>query len=295
MNLKSEFENIKVLKNIVLSNWNTLKLGGIADEMFFVENEEELKIVIDYCSKQQKPHLIVGSGSNLLFTDAGFKGVIIKLTGNFNKIEIDEKIITAGTGVKLSELIYQCRQKNKSSLECLYGIPGTLGGAVSMNAGSKWGTIGEVILKVKTPGSGWREISENEFQYRKGIFDIVTFVQLKCETEKREKIENVINEIGDFRKTNQPEENRTAGSIFKNPPGQLAGKLIDMAGWRGRKIKNILISEKHANHIIPTGKATADEYINVLALIRNDVFDKYSILLKPEIRIYKSDGVIYEF
>lgn len=295
MNLKSKFKNIKVLKDIALSNWNTLKLGGVADEMFFVENEEELNIVIDYCSKEQKHHLIVGSGSNLLFTDAGFKGVIIKLTGDFNNIEINENIITAGAGVKLSELIYHCRQKNKSSLECLYGIPGTLGGAVSMNAGSKWGTIDEVILKVKTPGLGWREVSEDEFQYRNGILNVITFVQLKCKTEKREKIENVINEIGDFRKTNQPEENRTAGSIYKNPPGQFAGRLIDMAGWRGRKIKNVLISEKHANHIIPMGKTTADEYINVLALIRKDVFDKYSVLLEPEIRIYKSNGELYEF
>ena len=295
MKSRVESKEIKLLKKVSLSDLTTLRLGGIAEEVCFVQNEDQLNIVVENCREQRKKYLIIGSGSNLLFTDAGFKGVIIKLQGDFKKIEVMDKNIIVGAGVKLSELIELCRNSSISSIEHLFGIPGTIGGAISMNAGSKWGSIGDVAVMVKTIGRDWREISENEFKYRKGITDYVTFVQLKCEEKEKEEIENTISQIKKFRKNNQPAEARSAGSVFMNPQGQSAGKLIENAGWRGKKVGNILVSDKHANHIIPLENAKADEYIGVLSKIRNDVFVKFSVLLEPELRIYRSEGTLYEF
>lgn len=282
---------IDCLRKIDLADFTTLRLGGKADYFCYVDNDQKFDKIITYCEKNDIPYIILGAGSNVLFSDKGFRGCVIKLSGSFRNISVQENIIKAGAGALISEVVGRAKEAGLKGLECMFGIPGTIGGAVFMNAGTKWGTVGERVRKVKTNGKNFFEVTKDMFGYRKGIEDLILGVEFILERSDEKDIENTISQIKKFRIDRFPRNSRTAGCIFKNPPnGPPAGKLIEQAGWKGKIIKNVLISDRHANYFIPLRNAKSCDFIESVAAIKEDVFKKYSFSLETEIKIFDENG-----
>ncbi|KQC13598.1 MAG: hypothetical protein APR63_08240 [Desulfuromonas sp. SDB] len=277
-----------------LSSWTTLKLGGAAKVLCRVENENEFFEVINWADHHELPVLMLGGGSNSLFSDQGFKGVVIVLGGEFMKMEILQEEILLGSGLSISSAISHLTQQGISSLSGLYGMPGTIGGTVVMNGGTKWGTISDHLLRVKTYESGWRKIKAEEMDYRKGISEILLKVMINREDMPAEQIENLFAEIRKYRDDHFPKANRTAGSVFKNPPGDYAGALIERCGWKGKSYQQVKVSDKHANFFITEPGASTQQFLTLMEQVKQDVLKKCSIELNPELRIYDYEGNLIE-
>jgi UDP-N-acetylmuramate dehydrogenase len=274
-----------------MSSWTTLKLGGKAKVLCRVENENEFFEVINWSDHHELPTLILGGGSNILFSDQGFKGVVIVLGGEFMKIEVLQDEILLGCGLKINSVISSLAKQDIASLSGLYGMPGTIGGAAVMNAGTKWGTISEHLTRVKTYESGWRKVKPEEMDYRRGISEMVLKVMMSRQNLPAEEIESLFTEIRNFRNEHFPQVNRTAGSVFKNPLGEYAGALIEKCGWKGKSYKQVRVSDKHANFFITEPGADTQQFLTLMKKIKQDVDNKYSIELEQELRIYDYEGI----
>lgn len=286
---------IDCLRKIDLAEFTSLRLGGKADYFCYVDNEQKFDKIITYCEKNDLPYIILGAGSNILFSDRGFKGCVVKLSGSFRSFVLEGNMIRSGAGVALSEIIGKSKEAGLSGLECLYGIPGTVGGAVYMNAGTKWGVTGDYVKRVKTRGKDYFEVSKEQFGYRKGIHEIILGVEFELRNAEVSEIESTITQIKKFRSERFPRNSRTAGCIFKNPIGSPpAGKLIEQAGWKGKIIKNVMISDRHANYFIPLRGAKCSDFVDSVAAVKEDVFRKFSITLETELRIYDENGKFKE-
>jgi UDP-N-acetylmuramate dehydrogenase len=276
-----------------MSCYTTFGVGGNAEAVFRAMSLEGLQEMVGYLKREGIPYLVVGRGSNLLVGDEGFKGVVILLNGGLASIEAytaGELCVKAGAGIALNTVVNFCAERGLSGLEFLAGIPGTLGGGVAMNVGA-WGKeIKDVITEITilTEEGAVRSISGGDlrFQYRGldlPVGGIILNVSLCLDRASSTK-KRVISYMDD-RKKRQPMDIRSAGSVFKNPEGDYAGRLIEAAGLKGKRIGGAMISTKHANFIVNTGGASAADILALMDLAKETVREMFKVELTPEIRI----------
>ncbi|MBN1833291.1 MAG: UDP-N-acetylmuramate dehydrogenase [Deltaproteobacteria bacterium] len=278
-----------------MAQYTTFRIGGEADALCFVERLSELQQTVSYLVRENIPFFIVGKGSNLLIRNGGFEGILIIMRGELATIETDEENtpeVTAGGGLGLNALVTYCSQKGLGGLEFLVGIPGTVGGAVAMNAGAFGEEVEGVVesIQVLTP-QGKLETkyrSELAFSYRNLSLpekSIVVRASFRCVQKSREMVSRKVSDYLKRRKATQPLEYPSAGSIFRNPKNDSAGRLIEKAGLKGKKVGGAMISPKHANYIVNTGEAKAEDVLTLMGLARQKVKEDTGIVLETEIRI----------
>jgi UDP-N-acetylmuramate dehydrogenase len=275
--------------------YTTFRIGGKADALCFVESLVELQQLSSYLGHESIPFLVVGKGSNLLIRNGGFEGVLIIMRGDLATIEPHEENtsgVTAGGGLALSDLITHCSQKGLGGLEFLAGIPGTVGGAVAMNAGAFGEEVGGMVesIEVLTPEGKLttKYRSELAFSYRNLSLpekSIVVRASFRCVQRNREIVSRKVSDYLKKRKATQPLEYPSAGSVFRNPLNDYAGRLIEEAGLKGKRVGGAMISPKHANYIVNTGEAKADDVLTLIDLARQRVKEATGIDLETEIRI----------
>ncbi len=275
--------------------YTTFKAGGEVAALWEVRGIEELLNGVSFLRLARIPYFVLGSGSNLLIRDGGMEGVAIRLEGSLAAIEEysrDEQTLRAGTGLSISDLMTVCRQKGYGGLEFLAGIPGSVGGAVVMNAGAFGKDMASVIhcVEMVSPSGELieKEIYELSFDYRKLHLEkgtIVSRVLLGLEKGSAEDVTRRVAEYLKKRKKTQPMEYPSAGSIFKNPPGDHAGRLIEATGLKGMRRGGAMISTKHANWIVNTGEAKAEDILALIELAREKVKVKTGIELELELKV----------
>ncbi|KHE92773.1 MAG: UDP-N-acetylmuramate dehydrogenase [Candidatus Scalindua rubra] len=279
--------------NVPLKKYTSFRTGGAAE--IFVEplGVLELKRVLQFCKDEQKKIFIFGKGTNLLVGDNGVKGVVIHLGGiNFKNVERDGRYVLAGAGVNLPKLIRTVALSGFGGLEALAGIPGTVGGAVMMNAGGKYGDISDSISSLTTmtfDGTIIRYMREDvEFEYRDCNLSeqIVIEVEFRLNESKIEVVLEKMDEIYNEKQENQPLGTFNAGSIFKNTSQYKAAELIDRAKLKGLKVGGAVISEKHANFIVNTGNATSSDILELMRIIKETIKKEYNVFLEEEIHIW---------
>lgn len=284
---------MKYLRNELLKKHTSIRIGGSADYFCVPKNIEELKEALQYAKERSLPVAVIGAGTNLLVLDQGFRGLVIKLSKGLNWITYNGQRVQVGSGVDLARLIRSLSAKGWGSLEFLVGIPGTVGGAVVMNAGA-WGKgIGSCVAEVKVLDRNGNEriIKKNKlgFRYRKSKLQknngIVVEVTLKLRKKRKNKIKKIIREYLLRRRETQPLGTPNCGSIFKNPNGDFAGRLIEAADCKGMRLGDAQVSTKHANFILNLGEAKARDVIKLITRVQKKVKDKFKILLEPEIKI----------
>lgn len=280
----------KVVENVPLKDHTTYKVGGIASCFVYPENSKQLIKLLKYAKSKDIKYKVLGNGSNTLFSDEKYEGIIIKLD-KFDYIEIKNNIIVAGAGYNLMKLASLAARKSLAGLEFASGIPGTVGGAVYMNAGAYKSDMGYIVKRVKVLTPDYRVITmtnrELDFHYRSSFFQknkdyICLEATLGLTKGKKEELYKVNQERKQRRLESQPLEYPSAGSVFRNPEGLFAGKLIEDLGLKGLTKGGAQISNKHANFIINIGNAKASDIKELIEFTEDAVLDKYNIELKCE-------------
>lgn len=296
MNLYNELCSItgekNVLKDEPMSGHTTFRIGGPADYFVMPSSAEEIGKITALCAESEMPYYIIGNGSNLLVGDKGYRGVIIQIFKNMRKIETDGVTVRAQAGALLSKVAAAAYEAGLEGLEFASGIPGTLGGAVRMNAGAYGGEIRQVLksAEVLTPEGEMMilPVEEMKMGYRTSIVSKRDYVVLRAELSLRagekEKIRARMDELKEKRVSKQPLEFGSAGSTFKRPEGYFAGKLIEDAGLRGFRIGNAQVSEKHCGFVINRGGATAAEVTELMDYIIRRVKETSGVCLEPEVK-----------
>ena len=270
--------------NITLKDKNTFRVGGLARYYSFVNSRKELEETLLFAKKEKLPVFVIGEGSNLLISDNVFEGVVIKL--NLKEVKKEGNFFRVQAGVLLRELVLKAKEFNLGGLEWAVGIPGTLGGAIFGNAGAHKHSISELIKEVEVfDGEKTKTLKKEacEFDYRESVFKKnPNFIILSAILELKEGVsEELMKEYLAKRKL---VKGFSIGSIFKNPEGHFAGKLIEDCGLKGKRIGDAMISEEHANWIINLGKAKSEDIEKLISLIKKKVKEKFNVELVEEIR-----------
>ena len=282
-----------VLKDEPLKNHTYFKIGGPAGIFAVPEDTEDLKTVLKLIKKHGIDYYIIGNGTNLLVSDQGYKGIIVKIGDKFNKITKDGNKVTAGAGVLLSSLAKYFAKEGLAGFEFASGIPGYLGGAVPINAGAYGGEMKDVISKVKCMDyeGNVHEFSneEMEFSYRHTKISDSEYIVLEAVLElspgREEDIASVIKELNEKRISKQPLSMPSAGSTFKRPVSGYASKLIEDAGLKGLRYKGAMVSDKHSGFIVSYDNACCEDVLELMRIVISSVYDKFGIKLEPEIKI----------
>ncbi len=284
---------MKYLRNELLRKHTSFRIGGPADYFCVPGSEEELNEALQFARERRLPVAVAGAGTNLLALDKGFRGLVIKLSGGLKQLKIRGRTLYLGAGVLIPQLLNSMARRGLGGVEFLAGIPGTVGGAVVMNAGA-WGKeIGRYVDRVRLMDSKGKEVilkrKRMGFSYRKSVLQkgkyIVTEVVLKLRKSDRRLIKKKIKEYLKQRKASQPLGSPNAGSIFKNPRGKFAGRLLEEAGCKGMRIGDAQISTKHGNFIVNLGEAKARDVIKLITRAQTIVKRKFKIRLEPELKI----------
>jgi UDP-N-acetylmuramate dehydrogenase len=278
--------------NCPMGPYTTFRVGGKAEALCAVKDLAQLKELLSFATTESLPYLVVGKGSNILVKDGGLKGLALLLKGTLEGVEVQEGTIHAGGGLGVSELVRFSHKQRLAGLEFLAGIPGTVGGAVAMNAGA-WGkSTSDVVTAVeivKTDGAkAVMDRSQLQFGYRRAVLPagaVVVKAQFMGTPDRPEAIGERIRDYLERRKAGQPMEHPSAGSVFKNPPHDYAGRLIESAGLKGKRIGGAMISEKHANVIVNVGGASAQDIVTLMETARQRVREETGIELEPEIKV----------
>lgn len=285
-NLKSKF-----FFNYNISNCTWFKTGGRADLFCIVIDEHELEIILNDL-KEETPIFIIGVGSNVLIRDSGFRGLIIKLGKSFNKLIVDQNLIIAGASILDSNLSKHAYYHSFQGFEFFSGIPGSIGGAVKMNAGCYGFETRDVLKEISIfTKNGLKKTLSNKdlgFSYRNSNLsdnEIVTSVKFKGKLGEKNEIKLKIEKIKLIRETSQPIKNKTGGSAFKNPKGHFAAQLIEQADCKGMTFGDAAVSTKHSNFLINLGNATAKDIETLGMIIQERVMKKLNIPLEWEIKI----------
>ena len=281
-----------VLRDEPMSRHTTFRIGGPADYFVTPKDKGEIKKIIKFCRKEQVPFYVIGNGSNLLVGDRGYRGVIIQIFKQMSKIEVDGEQIMAQAGALLSKLAAAALDASLTGFEFASGIPGTLGGALRMNAGAYGGDMQQVVLSadVLTPAGDFITLSVDELGmgYRTSIISkndyVVIDALLQLKKGNKEEIKAQMADLREKRVSKQPLEYGSAGSTFKRPEGYFAGKLIDDAGLRGFRVGDAQVSEKHCGFVINRGNATAAEVRELMQIVSERVEEKFGVRLQPEVR-----------
>lgn len=287
------FEGIEQIKNEPMRNHTTFKTGGCADLMLLPKNAEEISRALESAARFHEPVQVIGRGSNLLVSDKGISGVVIKIAERFASLQISGNEAYADAGILLRDLVSACVDAGLTGLEFAGGIPGTLGGGISMNAGAYGGELKDRITFVRllTPSLQVRDVpcGEMKFGYRhscvQGSENIVLGAGFCLPSGDKKASLELLAALNKKRIACQPLNFPSAGSTFKRPPGYFAGTLIEQCGLKGCSIGGALVSEKHAGFIINTGGATSADIYRLIFHVRETVLNKTGISLEPEIKL----------
>lgn len=275
-----------------MSRHTTFRVGGPADFFVTPKAKEEVRDVIRICKEAGMPYYIIGNGSNLLVSDAGYRGVIVQIYKEMNEVKVEGDLVKAQAGALLSGIAAKALGAELSGFEFASGIPGTIGGACAMNAGAYGGEMKDVLesVTVLTGEGKIIELGRNELElgYRTSVIAkkgyIVLGVALKLECGDGEKIKTYMDELKEKRVTKQPLEYPSAGSTFKRPEGYFAGKLIEDAGLRGFQVGGAQVSEKHCGFVINRDHATSADICNLMDQVSEIIFEKFGVRLEAEVK-----------
>ena len=282
----------QILEAEPMSRHTTFRIGGPAELFLVPKSTEEIAGIFKICREEGIPWFVLGNGSNLLVSDKGYQGVVIQLYKGFGEVKVQGCQITAQAGALLSQIAAAAREESLTGFEFAGGIPGTLGGAVVMNAGAYGGEMKDVIkevtvltregeirtLQAEELAMGYRTSAIKEAGY------IVLSAVLSLEKGDKEQIKARMQELAGMRSSKQPLQYPSAGSTFKRPEGYFAGKLIMDSGLRGYQVGGAQVSEKHCGFVINTGNATARDVRNLMADVQRIVEEKYGVKLEPEVK-----------
>ncbi len=280
-----------ILKNESLKRHCTFRTGGTCDYVVLPDNTDELAEIIRFLKNNNIDFSVIGNGSNILFSDGHINKVIVKTT-RINKISVSDNEITAEAGAKLSSVCGTALENSLSGMECLNGIPGTVGGAVYMNAGAYGGEIKDVCIKTvyldESLNLCEKTYDEHEFSYRHSFFSDKNCIILKSvfrlNKGNKEEIKQKMAEFIEKRNEKQPLNFPNAGSTFKRPEGYFAGKLIEDCGLKGYSVGGACVSEKHSGFIVNKGDATSTDILKLIEHVKNEVKEKFNVELETEVR-----------
>ena len=287
----------KISFNVPMAKYTSLGVGGMADALALPQDEEDLRMILQFAKKRAIPYYILGRGTNVIIRDGGLRGIVISLCRGFSRVSIigredEEVLIDAEAGLNLKHLVRFTKERNLTGLEPFSGIPGTLGGALAMNAGAFGSEMRDVVKSVAMMGGTGSVVvkqgKELRFGYRNLVLPKGTIILGGILGVTEGEGEDIAAKFEDFQRLrfqSQPWNVPTAGSIFKNPEGAPAGQLIDELGLKGYRIGDARISEKHGNFIVNEGDATAAEVLALMAFMRDEVYEKRGIRLTPEVHI----------
>jgi UDP-N-acetylmuramate dehydrogenase len=287
-----------VLKDEPMKNHTSFKIGGAADILIEAACEEDIRATILFVRENKIPLTVIGSGTNLLVRDGGIRGVVLKTAGGLTEIEkIGPNIIKIGSGQSMTRAAIFARDNSLSGFEFAHGIPGTVGGGVFMNAGAYDGEMKDVVKSTRFLTMDGEEKSvhddDHRFGYRKSMFSDGKYVILSTVIELMEgekvSITAKMDDLKKRRTDKQPLDMPSAGSIFKRPPDDYAGRLIDVCGFRGKKVGGAEVSSKHCGFIVNSGGASAKDVINLIELIKEEVYKRFKKELTCELRIIGED------
>ena len=292
----------RILWDVSMADYSTLRAGGRADCLIDVTSLEELTALIKWLAAEGVAYYVVGRGSNILVTEQGYSGVVIRLQGDITAItplpasRTGERTVRVGAGCSMAALVNWCTERGVAGLEFMTGIPGSVGGAVWMNAGA-WGyAIGDRLKKIvlveaagccRDVASSRLVLSYRKLGWQDGSLEktIIVSADFLLFDDERSQISCRCREYLEQRRGKQPKGVASAGSFFKNPPDDSAGRLIDAAGLKGASEGGAMVSPVHANFIVNTGGATAADIIRLTQLIQKKVYGKFGINLEPEVKI----------
>ena len=282
----------KVLFDAPMRQFTSMQVGGPADSLLFPRNVDELEKVVQYAKRKKIPFLILGKGTNLVVRDKGIRGWVISLTQGMTEIQMDGEVVDAEAGLSLQRLVQFSIRKGLTGLEPFFGIPGTVGGGLAMNAGAWGAELRDVLVSVtlmKEDGEiAERSRSRLRFSYRGLAISpswIILKGRFKLKTGKKEEILERVKSYSEMRKRRQPLDYPSAGSIFKNPKEGPAGKWIEEAGLKGFRIGRAMVSERHANFIINLGNAKAEEVIRLVEFVEKKIYEEKGISLEREVKV----------
>lgn len=285
-------DKVRVCREEPMKKHTTFRVGGPADYFVTPADERELAEVVGLCSRTQTPYYIIGNGSNLLVGDQGYRGVVIQIFKEMNRILRDGDTITAQAGCGLAQIANAALEASLTGFEFAAGIPGTLGGAVVMNAGAYGGEMKDVLesVKVLTKEGEILTLAKEELElgYRTSVIPkkgyIVLEAAIRLQAGEKEAIRARMEELREKRTSKQPLEYPSAGSTFKRPEGYFAGKLIQDAGLKGFTVGGAQVSEKHSGFVINTGDATAADVLALIEQVREKVKEETGVTMEPEVK-----------
>ncbi len=290
--METVFRNIEkicpAIRDADMKKFTSFKIGGAAKLLAQPENTKQLSAVL--ALSKSVPHAVIGNGSNLLVGDGGYSGVLIRIGNLFSDIRIEGNRIYARAGAVLAAVAYAAMEAGLSGLAPLSGIPGTVGGAMRMNAGAYGGEMADVIESsvCLTPEGTEETLRDHDFSYRHSIYQengcIVTEAVFKLTEGNRDEIRAEMDALARKRREKQPLNLPSAGSAFKRPPGGYAAQMIDEAGLRGFTCGGAAVSEKHAGFVVNVGDATAKDVRTLLDAVQKKVLETHGVMLEPEIQ-----------
>lgn len=283
----------QLIESALMKDHTYFKIGGPADLLVVPKSIDKIQSVINYCKDEKVPYMVIGNGTNLLVSDKGIRGVVIKIADEFKGYSVNGMTMTAYAGNLLSTLSTVAMEHGQGGFEFASGIPGTIGGAIVMNAGAYGGEMKDVVRAVTYLEEDGQIVTvsseEMNFKYRSsaisGTGRVVLSVEMAFEPKEPSAIKAIIDDLTVKRTTKQPLSLPSAGSTFKRPPNNFAGKLIDDAGLRGLRHGDAQVSEKHCGFVVNRGNATANEVESLIKIVQKTVYDQYGILLEPEVKI----------
>jgi len=276
-----------------MRNHTSFRVGGPADVFVTPVNELQIKDVLKLCHDSQCPVFVMGNGTNLVVKDRGIRGVVLKIYDNFNNISVDNNVITAEAGALLSTVSKAALRESLKGMEFASGIPGTVGGAIAMNAGAYNGEIKDVIHSADVIDNNFNIVTLDreglELGYRTSVVTkkgyIVLRTRFQLERGNYQEIKDRIDTLTRRRKERQPLHLPSAGSTFKRPEGHFAAKLIEDAGLKGRRVGDAMVSEMHSGFVVNAGNATAKDILDLIDVVKNEVYKKFNVVLEPEVKI----------
>lgn len=288
-------EDIKI--DEPMKNHISFKVGGPADVLVRPRTEKEIREILKFIKEDDIPYLIIGNGSNMLVKDGGLRGLVIEIADNFNESKVEGNIVEVQSGALLSTLGKEILRNSLKGFEFATGIPGTIGGALCMNAGAYGGEMKDIVKTVRIidMDGNIKDLSneEMEFKYRNSLVANIKCIVLSCKLELEKgnynDIKAHIDDLTDRRVTKQPLNYPSAGSTFKRPVGHYAGQLIDESGLRGLTLRGAQVSQKHCGFVINLGDATAKDLLDLIYIVKSTVYRKFGVMLEEEVKILGED------
>ena len=283
----------RIYVNELMSKHTSFKIGGPAECLVKIQTLQELKVILELVKKENIPVTVIGNGSNILVSDDGIKGIVLKIEINTFELNTQTAHLRVGSGVKLGFIAQKCLKNEIAGFEFASGIPGTIGGAIRMNAGAYGSEMKDIVVKTRYMTYDGKiktmTLDEHEFEYRNSVFSkldvIIIDTTIRVKKGEKSKIEEKINEYATARRNAQPLEYPNAGSTFKRGEGYITAKLIDECGLKGYSIGDAEISTKHAGFIVNKGKATASDVLTLVEHIKKEIKTKYDLDIELEILV----------